>query len=319
MLFLLACRAPPVQVVAVDDRGPLPTDPAIRGRDGGYSAAIDGLSVWAHGDTILATAGVNGNWLNSSVSWTADLDASDGIDGFQQDLDATGAPAQFFPVQDDVIWAGSLIQRPAGGALVAWLRLPTEGDETTGLATWAGPGTQPALGEAVFGPSIRVNSALLEHDGMLYGFGCQSAGLAKPCVLGRVDFERAQQTAAWTFWDGGAWSTDPDDAKAVFDGNDIVSVHRSETSGRLIAVYSEPLGRAVFLRTADVPEGPWSKPVRLFEAELGEEGDLPYSAVAHGELAYADGAGWTEVITYHRGTGPFQSELVVVHVTLDAS
>lgn len=183
--LLFACRPPGVEVVAAVDRGPVPTTPAIQGRDGGYSARIGDLSVWAHGDTILASEGASGGWLHSSVSW-----------------------------------------------------------------------------------------------------------------------------------DGREWSDDPTEAKPLFDAHDILTVHYSPFGDVWLAVYSEPLGTGVFARTAPAPTGPWSSAVHLFDAELSDDGAVPYSAVAHAEYARPTADGWIELITYHRGTEPWHSELRQVEVEL---
>jgi hypothetical protein len=316
-LLLVACRSPGLEVVAADDRGPLPTTSAIQGRDGGYSARIGDLSVWAHGDTILSAEGSSGSWLHSSVSWTSDLDASDGIDGFQQDEDDAGLPVPFFP-NDEVIWAGALVADPVrGGALVAWLRLPDEGDESAGLAPWQGPGTSPTdPDDGLFPADVRMNSALAEHDGLLYGFGCHSVGFGKPCTVGRADFESALEPSGWAFWDGRGWSDDPGDAKVLFDAHDILSVSFSPFGELWLAVYSEPLGTGVFARTAPELTGPWSSPVELFEALPADDGADPYSAVAHVEYSRPTADGWSELVTYHRGTQPWHSELRQVEVEL---
>ncbi|MEZ4320410.1 MAG: DUF4185 domain-containing protein [Myxococcota bacterium] len=317
-VVLVACRSPSVEVLAVDDRGPLATTPAIQGRDGGYSTRMGDLSVWAHGDTILAQEGEHGSWLNNTVSWTADLDASDGIDGFEQDLDGLGVPASFFPPADDVIWAGALVADPVrGGVLVSWIRIPEAGEERTGLSHWAGPGTLPDVpGDGLFGPEVRVASTLIADGDQLYGFGCQSRGFDKPCTLARSAFDDALSPSGWAFWDGSAWSDTPGDAKPLFDAHDILTVHFSEPAGLWMAVYSEPLGDRVYARTSEALTGPWSAPVELFEAEPSDDGTAPYSAVAHAEYTTATSDGWTEVVTYHRGTEPWHSELREVHVTL---
>lgn len=310
--LIAGCRGADVEVLSFEDRGPLETTPAIQGRDGGYSARVGDLSVWAHGDTILAVEGVDGSWLNSSVSWTSDLDASDGITGFEQDLDSTGAPAQFFPPVEDVVWAGPVLEDPVtGGAIVAWQRLgDTEG---TGLARWQGPGTTPERiqPDDWFG-EVRVNTALTADATHVYALGCQSRGFEKPCTLARTAHDQVFEPDTWTFWDGSSWSPTPGEAATVVQANDIASLHFSEGLGRWLLVYSEPLGTGVFLRSSTELTDRWSRPVHLFDAERADDGELPYSAVAHAE--YSEGS--TLVVTYHRGTEPWHSELRVVHVEL---
>lgn len=81
-------------VVSATDLGTIPTNPDILGRDGAFSALFQGYSVWLYGDTFLASPNTEGRSLISdSWSYTTDLDAQDGITGFQERLDSVGAPA----------------------------------------------------------------------------------------------------------------------------------------------------------------------------------------------------------------------------------
>ena len=90
---------PPALFVAqVKDLGPIPTNPDILGRDGGYSALFQGYSVWIYGDTFIAKADAQDRTLLSdSWSFTTDLNAQTGLSGFQERLDSTGAPTMILP------------------------------------------------------------------------------------------------------------------------------------------------------------------------------------------------------------------------------
>jgi len=68
-------------VVSVTSLGAVEQNPVIYGRDGTFSALIDGKSVWTFGDTPMSVPGILGNyWDDNSLSWTDNLDASHGID-----------------------------------------------------------------------------------------------------------------------------------------------------------------------------------------------------------------------------------------------
>ncbi len=55
-----------------------------------------------YGDSVTTEAGTYpNNWRNNTMSWTDDLDASDGVTDFVQPLDTDGAPREFFPRTDD--------------------------------------------------------------------------------------------------------------------------------------------------------------------------------------------------------------------------
>lgn len=89
---------PALRIVAVHDLGTIPTNPDILGRDGAVSARFQGYSVWLYGDTFLANPNADGRGLISdSWSFTSDLNAQDGISGFQERLDPSGAPEMILP------------------------------------------------------------------------------------------------------------------------------------------------------------------------------------------------------------------------------
>lgn len=89
---------PGLTVVSATDLGSIPSSPDILGRDGGYSTLFDGNSVWLYGDTFLARPNVQDfTLISDSWSYTSDLNAQDGITGFQQPADSTGAPTMILP------------------------------------------------------------------------------------------------------------------------------------------------------------------------------------------------------------------------------
>lgn len=87
-----------VKVQAVQALGVMPTPEGIVGRDGGVSGRFQGRSVWVFGDSVSKDAGTYPNtWRNNTMSWTDDLDASDGVPSLVQPVDEAGAPREFFP------------------------------------------------------------------------------------------------------------------------------------------------------------------------------------------------------------------------------
>jgi Domain of unknown function (DUF4185) len=77
------------------DLGTLQQSSSIPGRDGAYSAAFQGYSVWLYGDTFLGLPNAAGHtFITNSWSYTTDFTAVDGITGFQERLDSAGARTQ---------------------------------------------------------------------------------------------------------------------------------------------------------------------------------------------------------------------------------
>jgi len=90
--------SPDLTVASVKDLGMLPTNPDILGRDGGYSAVFQGYAVWLYGDTFLAKPNAEDfTLISDSWSYTHDLNAQNGITGFQEPLDSAGAPTMILP------------------------------------------------------------------------------------------------------------------------------------------------------------------------------------------------------------------------------
>ncbi len=161
-------------------------------------------------------------------------------------------------------------------------------------------------------------SAAVQVGQFLYIYGCemQADDVAKPCRLARVRIDRILERKAWKFYHGqGQWSTDLVGASTVFRGNDMMSVFYNEYLGRYVAVYSQPLGTRVMIRTAERPEGPWSRASVLFECSdsQGFMGWI-YDALAHPELS--NDKGRTLYVTYSRHTGLFRTEFRLVAVEL---
>jgi hypothetical protein len=89
---------PDLTVLKVTFLGTLPTNLDILGRDGGYSTVFQGYSIWLYGDTFLAKPNAEDfTLISDSWSYTTDLNAQDGITGFQERVDSGGAPTMILP------------------------------------------------------------------------------------------------------------------------------------------------------------------------------------------------------------------------------
>lgn len=350
-LMLWGCSTAPFEVVGVADLGPLEDPEGIKSRDGGYSAGVDGRSVWVYGDSVLSLEGEDGSsWRHNTWSWTDDFDASDGMTGFEQRVDEAGAPVLLFEPTDaesgfferhngdacvepcgarQVVWPGPVVADPSrGGALVFFTKIHGEPGPFNFHAVGSGVSHWPDVIAPIVRDTVRADddhpttlfdedepmfaSAALVDGDQIYVYACDGAG--KKCRLARVDLADVFDRQAWRFWDGEAWAAELSSAKPVFFSMDITSVHFDEGLDRYVAVWSEPLSTRVSMRVAPAPQGPWSKAVTLFEAEAAPDGTVPYSAVDHGELD-ADGR---LAITYHRGLGDWEGELrqVLVEVAV---
>lgn len=323
--LLFACAPSGPTVSSSSEIGVIEQSEAIAGRDGGTSARLWDRSVWIYGDTVLSVEDALGHtWHHNSVSWSQDADAADGLTGFTEPVDAAGAPDYLIPPTaeelsfnldhygDDcdmtpcgarwAVWPGSPAWDAAGQrALVPYGLIYAEPGSFNfhsvgaSVAIWTDPDgvpERPVLdpsaehpdliwqeGEPGFGVGAVIEG---EH---FYTFACDTDFLENPCLLARAPLSEVQDRSAWRYHGRDGWSADIDDARSLFKGAPIMSVHWSQWLGAYLAVYSEPFSADIVARTAPELTGPWSRATVLHTA-TGEE---PYDAVQHAEFDEDDG------------------------------
>jgi hypothetical protein len=235
-----ACRAPGPEVVSATEVSILETTPDIEGRDGGASALVWGRSVWVYGDTVLTVQDERDqNWHHNSVSWTMDLDASDGIGGFVEPLDSVGAPAHLIPPSPDEqafndLHAGEdCAEEPCGARWAVWPGAPIWDAEReralvfygliyaepgdfnfegvgSSIAIWTDPEglpERPVIDPTSEHPDLLWlagepgwGAAAAIVDDWLYAFACDGDdGPGHACRLGRVELDELLERDAWRY------------------------------------------------------------------------------------------------------------------------
>jgi len=353
MMFLLACTAPGPSVLSAEEVGIVTQPSTITGRDGGGGAEVFGQSVWTSGDTVLSVPDEDGtNWHNNSYAF-ATLPTGSAADGIvvTDPTDSVGAPREFMPPTEFEAsfnakhfgdpceeepcssrwanWPGTPQWDPDNErALVTYaiLYLGEDEDEHVGggrsVAVWSDVDAQPErpvidaesdFPDILWGPDEHEwGTASAVSDGYFWAYACDQDGWDRPCRLARAPVDSAQVPDAWTYWDGHDWSASGDEAVKLFDGAPIMSLGWNDYLDAWLMVYSPPFDGAVKARTAPELTGPWSKESVLFEVPASE-GDAPYDANHHPDLAEQDGK--VEYITWSRHTtGWFGSEFVVLRV-----
>ncbi len=353
-----ACNSNPgppaaLTVKQATDLGTIQTNPDILGRDGGYSAVFHGYSVWLYGDTFLVNPNANDRGLISdSWSFTTDLNAQDGITGFQERLDSAGAPSMILvetpaefafnqahngdPCQEQpcgarwALWPMSIVTDPTSNqALVFYMVVYAQ----PGNFNFQGVGSSVALWQDFTQSPVRptFNPPIVsDHPDLMFnqnepGFGSAAfisggtlyaygCDYSDGCKLGKVAPSSVQTRSAWSFYAGnGNWSSQIGDAISVFADANILSVSWNSFLQQYIAVYSPAFSQNVALRTSPNPEGPWSREVTAFVAMQPASGNV-YDAHAHSEYDANDGQ--TIFVTYSRATGSFTSEVRLVSIQL---
>jgi hypothetical protein len=349
--------APALSIASTQDLGVIPTNPDILGRDGGYSALFQGHSVWLYGDTFLAKPNAEDQTLLSdSWSFTTDLVAQDGITGFQEKLDSTGAPTMILPLTPAeeaynqahninncqaqpcgarwALWPASIVVNPADNSALIFYSLVSAQPGNfnfqglgNSVATWQNLQQQPQ--RPTLNPPIVPG-----HPDLLFtqnepGFGSASfisngmlyaygCSYSNGCQLGKVAPSSAQDRSAWTFYAGnGTWSSQIGDAVSVFNDANILSISWNAFLQHYLAVYSPPFSQNVVMRTSVNPEGPWSREIVAFVAMQPTSGNV-YDAIAHAE--YDANGGQTIYVSYSRSTSAaFSSEVRLVVIKFNSS
>lgn len=336
--------------------GTVQQNPVIYGRDNVRSALFRGKSIWTFGDTAMSVPGQDGdNWADNTLSWTTNLDASNGITLGHDYLDATGAPTEFLPhtaaerhynyVHDSkhctadpcgaelALWPGEVVADPARNRVLFFYgeiqRVSGQPGWTTvgsGIATWTpggrvvrpveNPGSPtPTL---MWGPyEIAYTGGSVLSDGTLYSYGCKADWIVMDCYVARAPFAHVLDKSQWSYYAGnGNWSANPTDAVVVFQGGAAGnSVFYDGYLGEYVLIYSQPLSDDMMYRVAATPWGPWSDAGLLFTGEAGWQNNIDYAGAAHPEFSRLNGR--VQYVTYVHATGFLQSDLPLMQVIFE--
>jgi hypothetical protein len=164
-----------------------------------------------------------------------------------------------------------------GGSVAVWQDFDT------------GP-TRPTVDAGLADPTMLFDAV---HEGeweipaidgdYFYAYSCSGAPGDGQCRLARVGLDDVLHRAAWTFWNGSAWSANVGDAVGLFQGSPNLTVNWNAHLNRWLAVYLD--WGTIVARTAEHLEGPWSDKATLFQPSE----DNPEQALEHAEYQEADG------------------------------
>ena len=342
----------PLAVERVDDLGAfsLPS-PAVLSRDGVSSGLFRGRLAWTFGDTFLTRRNTIDD--SSVLSATAGWSRPEAPLPLAEPVDDAGLPAQLIPYSDDelranradplngwALWPGAVIDTGAAEALVLFQRVRRMSGSgfasvavgTARLAAGATRATrdaadlfrQDADAGASAPPTLYGSGGVSVIDGFAYFFACSNVGfLNQGCRVGRAPTARAGDRAAFTFFDGSAWTADPARAAVVIEHvGGGVSVTRNPHLGCYLAVSGALLRSAMTLRVSERLEGGWGTTqagVTIDAAPGGPvlpavAGEYDYLFLEHPALRSADGR--QVVVSYARPLGNFRGEVRLARVTL---
>lgn len=332
------------------DIGVIPRPPLHLGRDVGFSGRLRGRSVWIFGDTFLPKAADDGlQWRSSSWSWTTDIASNDGIGPFEHALDQDGLAIQLLPHTSEessynnaheghencaasencgsryTPWPGALVvDRSERNGIIYYLNMKTGPggawdfvSVSGSVATWSDPNTSAdRIEPPLFSdeePDWGAAAVLVGDD--VYVYACESDGDKKPCRVARVPFRSATERDRYRFWAGNEqWSEDWRNSVPVLDGASLFSVHYNAYLEKYLAFYMPGIAGEIALRTAPLPEGPWSEPQSAGKTLPAYE-DWNYALIAHPEFS-RDG-GRVEILSYTRPSGFLEQETRLIELHFD--
>lgn len=330
-------EAPALRAAATHGLGAMRWDPAVAGRDGGYSVQVGARALWVFGDTGGRTPPGHFGFANNTACVLADGDARDGLFDCEELVDAGGYLFEFLPLTADeaaheakygdpatcgercegvALWPGPAIHDPARGRVLVpyaklyqrpgFLNIDVVG---TSLAVWnedlVGAAERPLVRPGDDEPTLlfrgdgpELAAAALVVDDMLLAYSCAGDGFDRPCVLLRAPLADPLRREAWEFRGEGGWSPDPGDAHELFQGAPMMTVHWNQHARVYVATYATPAGNEVEIRTAPRPEGPWSDAAEILSGEAPLAGASMYGALMHPELSRAGGR--VEYLSYYQ-------------------
>ncbi|MBL8944829.1 MAG: DUF4185 domain-containing protein [Myxococcales bacterium] len=333
-VLLAACAdeaAPDADVVAVTELGAMANPAGIEGRDGGVSGRFGDRSVWVYGDGVATIAGTYPNtWRNNTMSWTADLDAADGIDGFVQPTDSEGAAREFFPrTSQEQEFNDAHVDRgdgscadPCGARYAIWGAGPIADPERdryllaygkvysepgpwnfwivgNSIAVWddfdAGP-ARPEVDAALDDPTLLFDA---EQDGEFAIPAVHAGDLYLFSCSGRGGGHgcRLARAPLADVLERDAYEFRTDDGWSSASSDAVVLF---DGSPNLTVHHSAHLDRwlavyadfgEIVLRTAEAPEGPWSGTGTI----ATPDGDAIH---AHAHAEYQEAGGAVEYVSY---------------------
>lgn len=361
LLLASACFAadsasvPPLpKVVSVTSLGTVQQNPVIYGRDGTFSAVINGKSVWTFGDTPMSVPGKLGNfWDDNSLSWTTNLDASKGINLSHDLTDTTGAPAEFLPYlpweakynyehdnnhctvkpcgAEFAMWDGPVVNDPARNRTLFYYYELYRG--VPGMQGWDTVGGGIAVytpGQGIRRPienrnsktstllwgqtDEEFNSGALVVDDILYSYGCIGGFLVDNCQVAQVPLADALDITKWTYYAG----------NGVWSTNpaDAVTIFQGGAAANVV-FYNAYLG--VYMNiynpalTNDmyymVSYTPWGP---WSKGQFLFTGETPYQGsvnyTGQAHVEFAQGNGQTQYVTYAHPDGFLQEDLPLTQV-----
>jgi hypothetical protein len=262
----------------------------ICGTDLGTMAELDGTIVLAFGDTFGfqgdSCQRFGGNFRSNVIGFTTDMDPSDGVVIEDWLAGADGRAIAAVEGRHDQPFTGEFTKIPTamvaiGDTLYLHYMSVKGFDFSSGFAWLCNHsrfivskdgGRTWVEGKRDFGDyqSTFNMLALSAQSGAGNAEGAYVYAIGTPCGqsfgarVGRVPVAELEETEAWEYWDGAAWTKDRAQAAEVIKpGVAMPSLAWNAGIGRWMLTSLNGFTSMIELRFAERPEGPWSDAVIL--------------------------------------------------------
>jgi hypothetical protein len=281
------------------------------GADGTYSVPLsDGRTVWLFGDTLIDNVLSSGAHTKDTLMINNSIGLQKGHDPSTLQFFTGGTgndSASFFTPPDGKgwFWVHDAVPDQGDSKIIVFLdQIEKSGEGVFGFrqtATWTADVEVikdqvsvknykkiPCFREAKEGmPTTAFGASVLVDRDWTYIYGTQDYGCKKDMILARKPSGTINdEKTAWEFFTGHGWSTSMDDIRPICEdvGNEL-SVHRTERGMYILTSQKGGFDPEIYIKSASMPEGPWSLPRVVWKAPEAGETVLTYNAKAHPELS----------------------------------
>lgn len=276
-----------------------------RGADGGASIDLGkGKILWLFSDTFIDTLATgkrsNSKLINNSIAIQDGNSLNDSKFSFYFG-GTLQKPRSFFELPGDTwFWTGhgTLV----GDKLIIFLFEEKKTDTAFGFESigWRvaiidNPNDEPPKWRITYTRELNTfgvivgSSAVLKDNDFIYAYGVLEPGSHDVYLL-RFPINNLinEDLSGLQWWMDGTWKTrtSPNQKPTqLFTGQTEFSVHYQPDLGKFVQIQTYGFGDASLgYRLANVPEGPWSKPIIFYKPNLYDQKDFVYTANAHPEM-----------------------------------
>ncbi len=150
----------------------------------------------------------------------------------------------------------------------------------------------------VDGDDLHFGVQVLQEDEIVYVYFSRSPDpLVTGAGIARVEIASCQDPGAYTYLaEDGSWSPLLEEATSLGTASKDFSVSFNAHLSAYLMTYADPFEKALYLRRAPRPWGPFSEPVRVGELRHRESSELLYLGLEHPR--FSQDRGRTVMVTY---------------------